>query len=74
MELPNEAGYDMNFFYVCFNDDCSYFVDGWSWMWNNYQVRTSYRYRIDPANGNGGSLPVWSKDAMKNRIIQEAEI
>ena len=67
--LPPEAGYDAGFFWVCFNDDCPFFIRGWRRMNENYEARASYRYRIDPATGGEGSMPVWSKNAMKDRIF-----
>lgn len=69
MSLPDEAGFDCDFLYVCFNDECSYFVKGWEWMKSHYEVRSSYRNRIDPLTGKENPLPVWSRDALKNRII-----
>jgi hypothetical protein len=38
-----------------------------------YGVKVSYRYRIDPTTGQSSPLAVWSKDALKDRIL-EAEI
>ena len=69
MEMPSEAGYDSSFMYVCFNDECPYFVNGWAWMMEKYQVKSSYRHRINPVTGAAGPLPVWSKEAMKDRIV-----
>ena len=70
MEMPPEAGYEVEFFYVCFNDECPYFVQGWNWMQNNYRATASYRHFINPVTGGSGPLPVWSQEAMKNRIMQ----
>ena len=71
MSLPLEAGYDTDFFYVCFNDECPYFIRGKRLMWEKYRVQSSYRYRVNPVNGKPAPLPVWSKDAMKNHIIKD---
>jgi hypothetical protein len=68
-DMPLELGYDSPIHEVCFNDDCPYFRRGWSWMKDNYNVKGSYRYRVDPITGVASPLSVWSEEALKDRII-----
>ena len=72
-ELPEQGGWDSPFHVACFNDDCPYYTRGWEWMESQYGVRASYRFRIDPATGVASPLAVWSRDAIKNRIL-DAEL
>jgi hypothetical protein len=60
-----------DFLYVCFNDECPYFVKGWDWMWNNYHRHVSYRHMLDPDTGKTNPFPVKSKDALRKGIIEE---
>jgi hypothetical protein len=71
--VPEEGGWESPFHLACFNDDCGYFVRGWEWMEQQYGVKSSYRYRLDPATGQASPLAVWSRQALKDRIL-DAEV
>jgi hypothetical protein len=70
---PEGSTWGEGFQFVCFNDECPYYVRGWDWMTENYAVRSSYRNRYDPATGKHGPIPVWSTDALKEGIIEDNE-
>jgi hypothetical protein len=72
-ELPDNTGWQTDFHVACFNDDCPYYLRGWEWMEERFGVKSSYRYRIDPATGKASPLAVWSPQALRSRIL-EADI
>jgi len=70
-EVPAESSWDTPWMWGCFNDECPYYQKGWDWMREHYRQNSSYRYRIDPTTGETGPLPVWSAEALKNRILDD---
>lgn len=70
---PDMTSWGGNIQYICFNDDCEYFVGGWKWMKEKYDVVASYRHRLDPETGETGPLPVWSRTALKTNVVSEEE-
>jgi len=64
-------GWGAPYLFICFNDECSYFIGGWKWMWEKFRHKVSYRHRHDPETGEQGPLPVWSAAALKDGIIEQ---
>jgi len=70
---PDGSTWGDGYQYVCFADDCPYFVRGWAWMLEHYNATASYRYRIDPETGDHGPLPVWSRTDLRAHICPQEE-
>lgn len=70
-QMPDQGGWNNEIHYACFNDDCPYFIRGWAWMMEKYEAKASYRYRVNPETMKSSPLPVWSKTAIKDRIVEE---
>jgi len=71
--VPDEASWEEEFFYVCFNDDCSYYQNGWTWMKEQFSQHASYRFAVNPTTGASSPLPVWSDTATREMIVDETE-
>jgi hypothetical protein len=62
LEIP-EAFFEHANDLACFNDDCPYFVRGFTWMEQQFGVRSSYRYRIDAQTGHASPLAAYAPRA-----------
>ena len=71
--VPVEASWEEEYFFVCFNDDCSYYKEGWEWMKQQYNQRASYRHAVNPTSGGVLPLPVWSDSATREMIVDDGE-
>ncbi|GEM_PF-245456 len=70
-EVPTNSTWGTKFLWVCFNDECPYFVRGWDHMMKTQEVKASYRHSINPDTGTASPLPCWSYDAHKDKLIQD---
>ena len=71
--VPEDASWDEEFFFVCFDNDCPYYQEGWSWMKERYNQRASYRHAINPTTGASLPIPVWSESAARDLIVDDDE-
>jgi hypothetical protein len=69
--VPAESSWGESLWYVCFNDDCQYYVRGWDHMWTTQKVKCSYRHRYDPDQNCCGPMPVYSPEMGKACILEE---
>jgi hypothetical protein len=71
-EVPDGATWDDEFFFVCFNNECPYFVRGWRWMEEQYNQKASYRYALNPTSGGSLMIPVWDDQATREMIVDDS--
>ena len=71
--VPEDSSWDDEFFFACFNDDCSYYQKGWAWMKERYGHVASYRYAVNPNTGGSLMIPVWSDSATREMIVEDDE-
>ena len=55
--------------YVCFNDECSYFIKGWEAMAEQGNICT-YRLRYDPLTDSCDPFPVTNKNMGRDSIVE----
>ena len=62
--------WDNEFMYICFNDECPYFVRGWDKMYQDTQQGISYRLMYNPEKDRCMPIPVPSHHALKDGIME----
>ncbi|MCG6954720.1 MAG: hypothetical protein LJF04_01905 [Gemmatimonadetes bacterium] len=71
--VPEGATWDAEHFWVCFDDGCPYYRDGWTWMMEQFGQKASYRYALNPSTGSCLPIPVWSDMATREMIEEDDE-
>jgi len=62
-QWPNE------YMYICFNDECPYFVRGWNSM-SSQMNPGSYRLMYDPLTDSCQPVPVFNRTMLRDGIIE----
>jgi hypothetical protein len=50
------------YLWVCFNNNCAFFMKGWKHMMDSYGQLVSYRFMIQPDSGAEGVIPAFSHE------------
>ena len=62
--------WDNDFMYICFNDNCPYFVRGWDKMYKDTLQGMSYRLMYNPEKDRCLPIPVPSHQALRDGITE----
>jgi hypothetical protein len=71
VNFSDGLGWGTPYLYVCFNDNCPPFVQGWKDIMDNYATTASYRCICDPMSGGMDSMVVYSREGASGGIIDE---
>jgi hypothetical protein len=69
--IGDGLGWGVPFLYLCFNDDCSLYRQGWDHIEENYAHKASYRCMNYPGTGQFEIMPVYSNMGGTAQIIDE---
>jgi len=64
-------GWGAPYLYVCFNDECSLYVEGWENLQENYSHNASYRCMCYPGTTQYECMPVFSPMGGAGQIIDD---
>ncbi len=68
-ENPFVATWDNEFLYICFNDRCPYYMNGWDFMLTQGNMG-SYRLMYDPLRNSFCPIPVQNPRSLRESIIE----
>lgn len=68
---PFACTWDNDFMYICFNDTCPYYVNGWDHMNRAGNGDNSYRLMYNPEKDCVMPIPVPSPRALRESILEE---
>jgi len=71
VSFSDGLGWGTPYLYVCFNDDCPPYLEGWENVMEHYATMASYRCICDPMSNKMDSMVVYTRDGGKGYIIDE---
>lgn len=69
IHVGDGLGWGSEVLYICLNDDCPIFVNGWKQIEEQYGHSSSYRHMQLPGSKETNVMMVGSKDAFKGTVI-----
>lgn len=69
VHVGDGLGWGSDVLFICLNDACSLFLNGWQSIEERYGHHASYRYMELPGSKEGNIMMVGNKDAFKASIV-----
>ncbi len=69
MHVGDGLGWGTDVFFVCLNDECSLYKDGWAYVEEQYGQVSSFRYMLLPGEKKGTPMMVGSPIAFTGSIV-----
>lgn len=74
VHVGDGLGWGSEVLFICLNDYCSLFLNGWQTIEDKYGHHASYRYMELPGSTEGNLMMVGNKDAFKASLITKEMI
>ncbi|MGD9016413.1 MAG: zinc ribbon domain-containing protein [Desulfobacterales bacterium] len=74
ISVGDGLGWGEPFLFICFNDECPSFVQGWDHIKENYAHTASYRCMNYPGTENFDFMPVYSRHGAKGQVIDSLAV
>ena len=74
MHVGDGLGWGSEYLFVCLNDECSLFKNGWEYIENQYGHVGSYRYMELPNSPEAFHMMVAGKDAFTGSIVDVEDL
>ncbi len=72
--IGDGLGWGSDVLFICLNDECPLFVNGWQHIEEQYGHSSSYRYMLVPGEKKGTPMMVGSKDAFHGSEVDVEDI
>ena len=74
IHVGDGLGWGSDVLFICLNDGCSLFLNGWQQIENQYGHHASYRYMELPGSPEGNCMMVGNADAFTACIVNKEEL